>query len=1004
MAIRLPAANDGGDEVVATLRGSVLTAAEEQRKWLQEALIAVESKAAAMHTAIDNREDLSIVIRAAAVMLDELRTNLLEPQNYYELYMKVFSAMEAFAAFLADEHRERRRTLEEMYERVQFCGYIVPRLYLLIAAGAVYINAGEQPALEIARDLVEMCKGVQHPTRGLFLRHFLLTMMKGKLPGDPNRRSSDGGDDTVADGGTVADTAHLLVQNFKEMNWLWIRMEAGSYANRNGGSTHSVTTVNAAAASAAPPVATSASASTSSVAAAAAAGTVAPSRSSDAGAPQTPLGSPQRSLRAARRTQQERRAMCVLVGMNVVRIAQLDGITRDTYASTILPQLLSIMVRYCEPLAQQYLFEILIQVFPDELHLFTIDKLVDAFTRTVAGVDVAELMRTLMERLTRYAAAVQDGVAEVSDHDEAAKLRDLFPMLLHHVSEMPVTHRAHVSTNNIIKRTSSIPAPSPLLLGAYVTVVRHLVPVALTLHGKSAKRRLSALSSVVDVVAAKFSTVSTAPAEAPATGKDEAAAAPVAISPAAALAAGQFLVFLISDCCATVQEVLAMEGVATLAACLPFLERRAVAVAVCDAALRGSTAAPLLPTISKAAPGGGSGVSAVAVAPAPPPPPSPRPITALEDVARLFELLDPLLVEQADTPSDPHIIYRYNPAVEFADEQALVCRVLHLLASADPVIYAKMITGARKLLLLGGAQRMLHTYPTLLALHRRAAMRLHAQYTGAGGGGGDGDVRDEAVASQAMKAVHKCFSYLHSGDSKGILEVFAVEAPVEALTEYLLCSSTADVCEQPETSYELFAEALTLYDSHVEDAREQMHVITTFVNTLYNMRHMAEENYEVLAAKVCQYGSKMVKKSDQSHLIAVCAALFAKKRLSQANQQRVQECLRRSLKLAGQVLALAQLQLYVRLLNIFLHFFTAKGGYLVSVELVNELLEKISEASEAQRPEGAAAAAGDSGGDGDDEDGGAAAAFAEVRLTYRNITKYIRSRQSTEERWGDIEV
>ncbi len=45
--------------------------------------------------------------------------------------------------------------------------------YLLCTVGAVYIRSREAPAKDILKDLVELCKGVQHPTRGLFLRAYL---------------------------------------------------------------------------------------------------------------------------------------------------------------------------------------------------------------------------------------------------------------------------------------------------------------------------------------------------------------------------------------------------------------------------------------------------------------------------------------------------------------------------------------------------------------------------------------------------------------------------------------------------------------------------------------------------------------------------------------------------------------------------------------------------------------------------------------------------------------
>jgi vacuolar protein sorting-associated protein 35 len=44
----------------------------------------------------------------------------------------------------------------------------------LITVGLVYIKTNEYSRRDILRDLVEMCRGVQHPLRGLFLRNYLL--------------------------------------------------------------------------------------------------------------------------------------------------------------------------------------------------------------------------------------------------------------------------------------------------------------------------------------------------------------------------------------------------------------------------------------------------------------------------------------------------------------------------------------------------------------------------------------------------------------------------------------------------------------------------------------------------------------------------------------------------------------------------------------------------------------------------------------------------------------
>lgn len=54
--------------------------------------------------------------------------------------------------------------------------------YLLCTVGCVYIKSKEAPAKDILKDLVEMCRGIQHPLRGLFLRSYLSQVSRDKLP------------------------------------------------------------------------------------------------------------------------------------------------------------------------------------------------------------------------------------------------------------------------------------------------------------------------------------------------------------------------------------------------------------------------------------------------------------------------------------------------------------------------------------------------------------------------------------------------------------------------------------------------------------------------------------------------------------------------------------------------------------------------------------------------------------------------------------------------------
>jgi vacuolar protein sorting-associated protein 35 len=78
----------------------------------------------------------------------------------------------------------------------------------------------------------EHCKflpQVQHPVRGLFLRAYLCQAVRGLLPDSaPEAAEAAGGSDdaaALASGGDTGDALEFLLQNFTEMNKLWVRMQ-----------------------------------------------------------------------------------------------------------------------------------------------------------------------------------------------------------------------------------------------------------------------------------------------------------------------------------------------------------------------------------------------------------------------------------------------------------------------------------------------------------------------------------------------------------------------------------------------------------------------------------------------------------------------------------------------------------------------------------------------------------------------------------------------------------
>ncbi|KAK9151339.1 hypothetical protein Syun_009648 [Stephania yunnanensis] len=65
-------------------------------------------------------------------------------------------------------------------------------------------------------------------------------------------------------------------------------------------------------------------------------------------------------------------------GKNLHVLNQIDGIDLDMYKDTVLPRILEQVVNCKDELAQYYLMDCIIQVFPDEYHLQTLETLLGA--------------------------------------------------------------------------------------------------------------------------------------------------------------------------------------------------------------------------------------------------------------------------------------------------------------------------------------------------------------------------------------------------------------------------------------------------------------------------------------------------------------------------------------------------------------------------------------------------------------------------------------------------
>ncbi|KAG5614184.1 hypothetical protein H5410_014008 [Solanum commersonii] len=335
---------------------------EDEEKFLASGIAGVQQNAFHMHRALDSN-NLKDALKYSAQMLSELRTSRLSPHKYYELYMRAFDELRKLEMFFKEETK-RGCSIVELYELVQHAGNILPRLYLLCTVGSVYIKSKEAPAKDILKDLVEMCRGIQHPLRGLFLRSYLSQVSKDKLP--------DIGSEYEGDADTVVDAVEFVLQNFTEMNKLWVRMQHQGPAQEK------------------------------------------------------------------KKREKERSELRDLVGKNLHVLSQIEGIDLEMYKETVLPRILEQVVNCKDEIAQGYLMDCIIQVFPDEYHLQTLETLLGACPQLQPSVDIKMVLARLMERLSNYAALSTDVLPEFFQVEAFAKLNSAIGKVIEAQEDMPI--------------------------------------------------------------------------------------------------------------------------------------------------------------------------------------------------------------------------------------------------------------------------------------------------------------------------------------------------------------------------------------------------------------------------------------------------------------------------------------------------------------------------------------------------------------------------------------
>ncbi|KAF9165909.1 Vacuolar protein sorting-associated protein 35 [Actinomortierella ambigua] len=786
--------------------------------------------------------------------------------------MAIFDALRHVTTYLKEAHQTQRHHLADLYELVQYAGNIVPRLYLMVTVGSVYMEMPDAPVKEIMRDMMEMTRGVQHPTRGLFLRYYLSGQTRNGLP----INLEDGPE------GSVNDSIQFILTNFIEMNKLWVRLQHQGHS------------------------------------------------------------------REREKREMERKELKILVGTNLVRLSQLDNVDLKIYQSTILPSILEQIVSCKDVIAQEYLMEVIIQVFTDDFHLRTLGPFLSATAQLHPKVNVKQIVIALIDRLAAHAAREADNNEDEDDEEEApvseikkspkaddeeAKdgeegeekaAEDEDQEQTQEEAEAEVADEEQEEAVSAapklpkVRKIRGIPEDVKLFevfWGKIVELVKFrpdlsiqditaLLVSLLNLSLSCYPDNLQYADQVLGFAKEKMIDFSESPD----------------LQHKDTVSNLQNLLMVPVQHYSSILTLLELPSYATLLSLQPYQTRRAVALAVVQSILKNETI-----------------------------------ISTPEEVNGVLEICAVMVRDQKDGGfnSGPFRNTRGGGSggmgsglgrhdggggvdiEDFAEEQGKLARMIHLLRSDDADVQAAILSAARKQFSDGG-ERIRYTFPPLVIQAVKLARRFKKLQ--------DTDEDWAKKCSTLFRFIHQVISILHS----------KVENSDIVLRLFLLAGQAADECHFEDICYEFFVQAFTIYEEAISESKAQYQAILLMVGTLQTTSCFNLDHYDTLITKCALHGAKLLKKPDQCRAVYTCSHLWWGTTIVSQNDEgeeapspyrdgkRVLECLQKALKIADSCMdSVTNVELFVEILNRFIYYFE-KHNDAVSVKYLNSLIELIN--------------------------------------------------------------
>ncbi|EAQ87697.1 conserved hypothetical protein [Chaetomium globosum CBS 148.51] len=640
---------------------------------------------------------------------------------------------------------------------------------------------------------------------------------------------------------------------------------------------------------------------------------------------------------------QERKELQLLVGSNVVRLSQLVDL--QAYKNGILAPLLEQVVQCRDVLAQEYLLEVITQVFPDEFHLHTLDQFLGAVSRLNPHVDVKGIVIGLMDRLSDYAERESQNESEEDrekmEEEALANLLEKVKLgteIAAQTSSAPAeeprapengdkpasdaepttdTPKAEDETTPSIAETEAtavngdetepttkrrgIPENVPLyevffgqvknLVQAQHLPIQDTIALCVSLTNLALNIYPERLDYVDQILGYAHSKV-----------QEHANSADLHSQPAQ-----QSLLALLQS---PLRRYLSIFTALSLPTYVPLLQsqtyptRRAVAGSVARTLLKNQTF-----------------------------------ISTPAHLENVLEVLKVLIREGSQPPAGyPGVVQPRARALETdetMEEQGWLARLVHLVHSDDNDTQFRLLQMTRKAYGEGN-ERIRTTTPPLVTAGLKLARRFKTR-----------EHYDDNWSSQSSALL----KFLHSAVSTLYTRVNGSGAAELSLRLFCSCGQVADMTGFEEVAYEFFAQAFTVYEEAISDSKAQFQAVCVISSALHRTRNFGKENYDTLITKCAQHASKLLRKPDQCRAVYLASHLWWATPIAANGEteetelyrdgKRVLECLQRALRVADSCMETAtSIELFVEILDRYVYYFDQKNES-VTTKYLNGLIELI---------------------------------------------------------------